>query len=371
MKLSLKGIRFEAGDFSLEVDAEFGASVTGLFGVSGSGKSTLVELVAGLRHPAAGRIVLAGEVLTDVAAGIFVAPDKRGVGFVPQEGALFPHLTVDGNLRFAERRGRAQARELFRREHVCTLLGIEELLPRSPASLSGGERQRVAIARALVSGPRLLLLDEPLAGLDAARKSAVLPYLQKIRGEFDIPILYVSHVPQEMLALCGDMAVLANGRLLQQGAVEDVFRRPSSPEVARIVGVETVVPGRLLEEGELAAVAVGSTRVVGMADRLASDTADVLVSIRAEDVYLIKAGSVDGVSARNRLPGRVTSLVVEGAIVRVELDCGFLLTALVTRQAVAELQLVPGSRVVALVKAPNVHLIPQVREPRAANASAE
>ncbi|MFT3868146.1 MAG: molybdenum ABC transporter ATP-binding protein [Nibricoccus sp.] len=358
MKLSLQGVRLKAGEFSLEIDAEFGARVTGLFGVSGSGKSTLVEIVAGLRRPTAGKVALDDKVLVDVAKGIYLAPEERGMGFVPQDGALFPHLTVDGNLKFAERRkGDAEA-AIFRREHICSVLGIEDLLHRKPMTLSGGERQRVAIARALVSAPRLLLLDEPLASLDAARKTAILPYLQRVRDEFGLPILYVSHVTQEILALCDDIAVLADGRLLQQGPVEEVLRRPGSPAVAQIVGVETVVAGRLLGgEGELAAVAVGSARLIGLADQLPANTREVLVSIRAEDVLLVKAGSAEGMSARNRFPARVTALNSQAATVRVELDCGFPLTALLTRQAVDELKLTAGAEVTALIKAPNVHLI--------------
>ncbi|MBK9991523.1 MAG: molybdenum ABC transporter ATP-binding protein [Verrucomicrobia bacterium] len=357
MKLLLQEVRLNTGTFSLQIDAEFGGRVTGLFGVSGSGKSTVVEIIAGLRRPDAGVVKLGEDVLTDVARGVHRLPEERGVGFVPQDGALFPHLSVDGNLRFAERRGRA-VDKIFSRENVCTLLGIDALLNRRPATLSGGERQRVAIARALVSAPKLLLLDEPLAALDAERKAAILPYLQRVRDEFGVPVLYVSHVPQEMLALCDDMAVLADGRLLQHGPVEEVFRRPSCPAVARIVGVETVVPGRVLGgEGELVAVSVGKSRLVGLGDQLPAGTTDVLVSIRAEDVLLVNAGSAAGVSARNCLSCKVTALVTEGATVRVELDCGFALTALLTRQAVAELHLAPGCEVMALIKAPSVHLI--------------
>lgn len=357
MKLSLQGIQLKTGEFSLQIDAEFRGRVTGLFGVSGSGKSTLIEIIAGLRRPDAGVVMLGDEVLTDVARGIHRPSEQRGVGFVPQDGALFPHLSVEGNLRFAERRA-AAVNKVFSRENVSALLGIEALLPRRPATLSGGERQRVAIARALVSVPKLLLLDEPLAALDAARKAAILPYLQRVRDEFGVPVLYVSHVPQEMLALCDDMAVLADGRLLQHGPVGEVFRRPASPEVARIVGVETVVPGRVLGgEGELVAVSVGKARLVGLGDQLPSGVTDVLVSIRAEDVLLVNISSANGVSARNRLLCIVTGLAAEGATVRVELDCGFMLTALLTRQAVEELQLAPGCEVMALVKAPSVHLI--------------
>jgi len=355
--LVLRGLRYRAGDFTLEADVAFGGRVTGLFGASGSGKSTLVEIVAGLRKPSAGTVALGDTVLNDGERGVFLPPERRGVGFVPQDGALFPHLSVEGNLRFAEKHGRA-GKGVFSRAHVCGLLGIGDLLQRWPASLSGGERQRVAIARALVSAPRLLLLDEPLAALDAPRKASILPYLQRIGDEFGLPVLYVSHVPQEMLALCDDMAVLADGKLLQHGPVEEVFRRPASPAVARIVGVETVAPGRLLGgEGDLAAVAVGTARIIGLADQLPAGVRDVLVSIRAEDVMLVAAGSALVTSARNRLLGKVVALVSEGATVRAELDCGFALTALLTRQAVAELQLTPGREILALIKAPSVHLI--------------
>ena len=357
--LSIEGVRWAAGAFALELSAEFGGGATGLFGVSGSGKSTLVELVAGLRRPQTGRILLGDTLLADAAAGVFLAAQQRRIGFVPQDGALFPHLTVEGNLRFAERRAPIAGRG-ERRDQICALLGIGGLLGRSVTGLSGGERQRVALARALVSAPRLLLLDEPLAALDAARKEAILPHLRRVRDELGIPILFVSHAREEVLALCDQLAVLADGRLLQHGPVAEVFRRPANDAVARIVGVETVLPGRLLGgEGSLAAVEVAGTRLYGVADHLPAATESVLVSIRAEDVMLVRDGSAANTSARNRWSGKVMALVDEGALVRVELDCGFPLVARLTRQAAAEFGLRRGLEVVALVKAPSVHLMPR------------
>ena len=357
--LSFDGLRWSAGEFSLALDAVFGGRVTGLFGISGAGKSSVVEIVAGLRRPTAGRVTLGEVALTDVARGLHLAPERRGIGYVPQDGALFPHLTVEGNLRFAERRAPSGGRAA-RRGQVCALLEIAPLLPRPVGGLSGGERQRVALARALVSAPRLLLLDEPLAALDAARKAAILPYLRRIRDEFHLPMLYVSHAPREMIALCDDMAVLAGGRLLQQGSVEEVFRRPANLEVARIVGVETVCPGRVLGgEGGLVAVAVGAARLIGLADQLPAGTVEVLVNIRAEDVVLVRETDALHTSARNRWRGIVRSVEREGPTVRVEIDCGFPLVALLTRQAAEELELAPGARIGALVKAPHVHLVPR------------
>lgn len=358
MKLEFRQLAYEAGDFKLSLDVGFREGVTGLFGASGSGKSTVIELLVGLRKPTSGAIVLDDEVLADARSGVFLAPERRGMGFVPQEGALFPHLSVEGNLSFAERRKAGASAEHFGRRKVCELLGISELLSRMPSTLSGGERQRVAVARALVSGPKLLLLDEPLAALDAARKASILPYLQRVRDELGLPIIYVSHVAEEMLALCTDMAVFSGGRMLQFGPVAEVFRRPASSEVAGIVGVETVVAGRVLGgEGGLVAVSVGPARLLGLGDRLPKGTQDVYVSIRAEDVLVVPEGSGSAASARNRLAGSVTSISAEGPTVRVEVDCGFPLTVSLTRSAVSELQLVPGSRVQALIKAPSVHLI--------------
>ena len=359
MTLALQGVLLRAGEFTLAFAAEFTARVTGLFGASGSGKTTLVEIIAGLRRPDGGRICLDETVLTDVATGVFLPPERRRIGYVPQDGALFPHLNVDGNLRFGERRA-ATAGSAFSRDRVCTVLGIGGQLSRRVTDLSGGERQRVALARALVSAPRLLLLDEPLAGLDAARKETILPYLQRIRDEFALPMVYVSHAAQEMIALCDEMAVLSDGRLLQHGSVAEVFRQPANPEVARIVGVETVQPARVVEVRDgLATVVLGQVRLTALAADLPPDATTVLVSIRAEDVILLKDAGAVQTSARNRLTGTVRAIMAAGPTLRIELDCGFPLVAVLTRQSADELGLAVGDRLGALVKAPNIHLIPR------------
>ena len=234
--IAFEKVRWSAGRFILEIDAHLDASVTGVFGPSGSGKTTLIELVAGLRHPSAGRILVDGTPLSDATTRVHLAPERRHIGYVPQDGALFPHLSVAQNLRYGQPRRAARepadsAAETarFSLEHVAELLGIASLLSAQIAGLSGGERQRVALARALLSHPRLLLLDEPLVGLDAARREAILPYLRRVRDEFALPMLYVSHAPEEILALCDEVLVLDAGRVVGRGSPAELFVPTGEP----------------------------------------------------------------------------------------------------------------------------------------------
>jgi len=357
VNLLLEDVVVAAGDHPLHFNAHFTGPSTGLFGPSGAGKTTLIELVAGLRRPERGRIVLDDVVFCDVARGWHLPPEHRRLGYVPQDGALFPHLSVEGNLRYGARPA-ARAGQLAL-SHVCALLGLETLRARPVATLSGGEQQRVAIGRALLAAPRLLLFDEPLTSLDASRKETLLPYLRRVRDALRVPLLYVSHAPAEVQALCDELAVLADGRIAQLGPTTEVFRRPADAAVARIVGVETVHPARLREfVGALAAVQVGPTRLLGLADQLPAGTDEVMVSIRADDVMVVKSATPPPASARNRLPAVVRDITCEGAGRRVELDVGFPLAARLTPQAVAELELAVGSPVYALVKVSAVHLMP-------------
>ncbi len=220
-------VRWRTDRFSLEIDARLESHVTGLFGPSGSGKTTLIELIAGLRRPQAGAIRLRDETLADAATGRHLPPERRHLGYVPQDGALFPHLDVAGNLRYgAARDGTARSPEF---EAVRDLLGLRGLEHASPAKLSGGERQRVALGRALLSRPKALLLDEPLAGIDAGRKSEILPYLRRVRDEFKLPVIFVSHQPEDLLALCDEVLVMREGRVVARGAPDAVFEATSEP----------------------------------------------------------------------------------------------------------------------------------------------
>lgn len=236
MSVELKNLRLPLAAFTLEVDAVLAGRVTAIFGASGAGKTSLLEIIAGLRRPATGAVRVDGATLTDVAEKIFVRPERRAVGYVPQEGALFPHLSVRENLEFGRARGGADGPAGLSFAHVTEVLEIAGLVERRVPTLSGGERQRVALGRALLAVPRLLLLDEPLAGLDAGLRDRLLPYLARVRDEFAIPMLYVTHAPDEVMELCDDVLVLAAGRVEQRGAPAEVFTAGATPRYVRRQG---------------------------------------------------------------------------------------------------------------------------------------
>ena len=222
MNLALKNIQLPLGAFALELDLVITRRATGIFGASGAGKTSLLDLVAGLRRPMRARIEFDGEVFTDTKARIFVSPDRRRIGYVPQDAALFPHLTVRENLRYGlDLIPTEEHRVSF--EQVTRVLEIAALLDRRIDFLSGGEKRRVACGRALLAQPRLLLLDEPLAGLDSGLKSRFMPYLLRLRDQFEIPMLYVTHEAGEIVELCEEVVVIDRGRCIAQGPVGDLF----------------------------------------------------------------------------------------------------------------------------------------------------
>jgi molybdate transport system ATP-binding protein len=334
-----------------------GHSVTVLFGPSGSGKSTVLRVLAGLERPGSGTIRFAGETWLDAGDGRFVSPQRRGVGYLFQDYALFPHMTVVRNIAYPLRGVHRNTRTAL----VGAMLerfGLGGLGERCPRQLSGGQQQRVALARALVGKPRLLLLDEPLSSLDGPTRDEMRRGLGDILAELSIPTVIVTHDTREAVALGDHVVVMSEGRVLQQGSVEEVFSRPVDPVVARIVGVETVARGRIARvAGGLAEIEVGAARLLGVSDARAGDEVDVC--IRAADVVL-HAGAPEASSARNRLAGRVTRVFAEGPTVRVEFDAGFPLAALLTRQAFEELRLAPGSPVTGVIKATAIHVVRRV-----------
>jgi molybdate transport system ATP-binding protein len=223
MNLILQRVACPLDTFSLDLNIRVEGRVTALFGPSGAGKSTVLDLVAGLRMPSRGRIVLGNRVLTDVENRIRMPTRDRRIGYVVQDGALFPHLRVEGNLLYGRPRRMETKGDVFSYMHVVEVLELSHLLKRSVVRLSGGERQRVALGRALISRPELLLLDEPLGSLDRELKSRILPYLTKVHDEFSIPMIYVTHAPEEVVALCDHVVVMNAGRLVGQGRPKDWF----------------------------------------------------------------------------------------------------------------------------------------------------
>ena len=347
-------LRKRRGDFALDV--AFSAptpGVTALFGRSGCGKSTLISLIAGLLPPDSGRVVVDDAVLYDSAQRLSVDARHRRMGVVFQDARLFPHLPVRANLEYGTRRlPRAIARTI-RFDDVVSLLGLTNLLARRPHDLSGGEQQRVALGRALLSQPRLLLLDEPLASLDLARREEVLPYLEKLRDAFAIPIVYVSHQFDEVLRLATRVVLLDGGRAIADGDIATVSR---DPQLRAIVGPDSVgaVVAGVVERSDaagLATVRVGDATLSVELDGAAVGQR-IQIQVLARDV-IVAAELPRGLSVRNVVPARVVSITPDAArSVLVELDIGRASTLLarVTSRASQELALVPDKQVWALIK---------------------
>ncbi len=334
--------------FVLDVDLQLpGAGITALFGPSGSGKTTLLRCVAGLEHAAGGRVVIDGETWQDDA--VFLPTHRRPLGYVFQEASLFDHLDVQGNLQFGRRRAGASAPL----EPVLRLLGIEGLLQRRPHELSGGERQRVAIARALATEPRILLLDEPLASLDLARRREILPWLERLRDELRIPMLYVTHSGDEVARLADHLVLLQDGRVQASGPLTETLARIDLPALpAEEAGA--LLHGTVQErdvQWQLARVAFPGGALWLPDAGLAIGTA-VRVRVLARDVS-IATRPPEATSIQNVLPCTVRAIApgAHPSQAVLQLVCGeSLLLARITARAVESLQLAPGVRAWAQVK---------------------
>ena len=343
-------VRHAFGGFSLDAGFDAPQGITVLFGRSGSGKTTIVNAVAGLLRPEAGRIALGGAVLSDSATRLWLPPHKRRIGYIFQEGRLFPHLTVRQNLRYgAWFAPRGAPREGMGR--VVEMLGIGPLLDRRPGALSGGEKQRVAIGRALLSAPRLILADEPLAALDETRKQDILPYFERLRDEVAVPILYVSHSASEVARLATTVVALDAGRVIAQGPAAEVLGNPAVlPRGAREAGA--VLTARILRHHADGLTELDAGGLALFLPRLwQAAGATVRVRIAAHDVILSR-DAPRGLSALNILPGTVVEIrdgAGPGALVALDTRAGRLL-ARVTRRSVASLGLAPGVPVHAVLK---------------------
>ena len=328
------------------MDVEFTAAaggVTALFGPSGSGKSSIVHALAGLTRPDQGRIVLEGRTVLDTKAGIFVPPEKRRAGLVFQDARLFPHMNVEKNLLFGWRRSemRASAQDVSR---TIALLGLEPLLKRAPKHLSGGEKSRVALGRALLASPDILLLDEPLANLDAARRADILPWLERLRDIARIPIFYVSHSLDEVARLADRVVLLDAGRVRAEGSVFELLaglgaEKPLGAVLQATVGdIQDGLSTLLFDGGTLLATEVGQPGK------------QVRVRIGADEI-LIAREAPKAISANNILPVTISSVRLDGMRAEVEMHCGSArLVARITAASVQRLQLKAGISAFAVIK---------------------
>nr|WP_314075286.1 molybdenum ABC transporter ATP-binding protein [uncultured Roseococcus sp.] len=346
-------LRHGFGGFSL--DAAFSAApegVTALFGPSGCGKSTILKAVAGLLRPDEGRIALDGEVLLDTARRVMLPPERRHFGLVFQEARLFPHMNVATNLRYGLRRAPSGATgPSF--DEVLALLGIEPLLDRRPARLSGGERQRVALGRALLMRPRLLLMDEPLAALDAARRAEILPFLARLRDVARLPILYVTHALDEVDALADRLVLMEAGKVLAAGTVEELTARTDLPLATRRdagVVIPCIIASHEPERGLTRFRFAGGELLAPL--QTEPPGTRLRLRLRARDVSIALAPPGD-ISVQNVLPARLAAIAPTGSPHEVFLHLALgetTMLARITRDALDRLGLVPGAEVWAMIK---------------------
>ncbi|HUJ97999.1 MAG TPA: molybdenum ABC transporter ATP-binding protein [Stellaceae bacterium] len=327
--------------------------ISALFGRSGAGKTTLVNMLAGLVRPDRGRIAVGGELLFSSERGIDLPPERRRLGYVFQEGRLFPHYSVRGNLLYGARRGAAR----IDFDAVVALLGLAALLDRRPGDLSGGEKQRVAIGRALLAAPRLLLMDEPLASLDAPRKAEILPFIERLRDELHVPVIYVSHAMEEIVRLADTLVLLSDGKVAAVGSVEELTSRldlrPLTGRYEAGAVIRTTLAGHDVTFG-LSELAFPGGRLRVSHLPLPLGTA-VRVRIRARDVALSRTRPT-GISIRNIFAARILEIAPDrGPLVDIRLDIGpphqqVPLWARITLRSLQELDLAVGSEVFALLK---------------------
>ncbi|EJN17938.1 molybdenum ABC transporter, ATP-binding protein [Pseudomonas sp. GM79] len=349
-------LKLNYSGFSLDVDLQLpGRGVTALYGHSGSGKTTCLRCIAGLEQAGQGFIQVNDEVWEDSDKGIFVPPHKRALGYVFQEASLFPHLSVRANLEFGLRRIPRQQRRVDM-AHATELLGIGHLLARDPQNLSGGERQRIGIARALLTSPKLLLMDEPLAALDTQRKNEILPYLQRLHDELDIPVLYVSHSQDEVARLADHLVLLSNGKALASGAIGETLARLDLP-LALGDDAGVVIEGHVSAydaDYQLLTLQLPNTELsIRVAHSPMAEGQALRCKVQARDVSLSLQG-VEQSSILNRLPVTVISEIGadNAAHVLIRLNAaGTPLLARITRYSRDQLGVHPGQQLWAQIKA--------------------
>ncbi len=351
--------RAGASPFILDVSMEAPPGITILFGPSGSGKSTLLDCISGLVRPDAGRIASGGDALFDFDGRINIPVQERRIAYVFQTLALFPHLSAKKNVAF----GLAHLRETERASRVDEILlafRVENLRARKPDELSGGERQRIALARSLVTQPRVLLLDEPLTGLDAELKSAIVDDLRAWNAARKIPILYVTHSREEVDALGERVIALDHGRVVSKGTPMEVLEAPRRKRLAQAAGFENLLKGTVVDlreaDGVMRVRLGGSACEIEVPLGYAAPGDAVRVAIRAGDI-LLATKRPEGLSARNLIEGQIASIESRGALVRATVNCGLDFIVHLTPGAVRALELAEGRRVWLVIKTHSCHLV--------------
>jgi len=350
---------FEEPGFVLDVDVALAPGVSIVFGPSGAGKTTLLNAIAGLENPDLGTIAVGGTIFFDSERGIQMPVERRRVGYVLQDLALFPHMTAERNIQYALA-GLARKERERQTAAILESFRISHLGLRKPAEISGGERQRVALARALVTGPRVLLLDEPLTGLDAITKSKIIADLRAWNHEHHIPVVYVTHNRDEVFALGERVIVLENGGIAAQGTPHEVMTAPRQEMVAQLAGFENIFEATVeaADEGR----GTMTCRLAGSPVELetplvrAEVGSHLRIGIRAGDILLATA-QPHGLSARNLIPGRVVSLEQRDVIVSAKVDCGVEMEVHLTLAARDALELQTGGEVWLVLKTHSCHLM--------------
>ncbi len=342
------------GNFTLDIDCKLQEKVTTILGASGSGKTTLLNCISGTLSPDEGKIVFGNQTYFDSESKINVPPDKRHLGYIFQEGYLFPHLTVEKNIRYGQSRLQRKNRNSI--SQVVEILEISQLLERYPNQLSGGQRQRVAIARALAMEPQLLLMDEPLASLDGGLKSRIIPYLHHIKNEFEIPIIYVTHAINEAMALADEAFLIDDGKITASGEPNQILASPSALPIAHLTGVENIYSLPVASSDQqrgITELEIGKQHlVIPYIDVEIGKS--VPVAIRAEDIIISLEPDLP-ISARNILAGIVDevddqtmlSILVEGQRFSVK----------ITHEARQQLEISKGKNVYCVIKANAINLL--------------
>jgi molybdate transport system ATP-binding protein/molybdate/tungstate transport system ATP-binding protein len=346
--IKIKNISKNLGQFSLkEVTLDIkNAEYFMIIGPTGAGKTILLETIAGIYHPDKGRILMDGKDITNIP------PRNRNISMVYQDYMLFPHLNVEENIAFGLKLRKIPKEKIKQKvNESANFLNIHHLLHRYPQTLSGGEKQRIAIARALVTEPHALLLDEPLSALDTQTRGRLREELKKIHSITKITIAHVTHNFEEVFSLGECVAVMNRGRIIQVGKPDEIFRKPNSEFVANFVSIENLFKGISIINNGIANISVNGVNIISTTCK----SGDVAITIRPEDI-LVSKKSIES-SARNVFKGKIKDIVDNGAIIKIVVDIGIVLVAVITRRSLEDMKLKRGMSVYVTFKAANVHLI--------------